>query len=242
MRSPSSLMVPGLAADLEVWTRSTTPMSERLPAKPALVSFFSIRLLLPFCEDHLHAGDDLFDVDRLGQVVVAAELEPLHLELDRLLVGQEDERDVPEALVALELLAQLEAVHLRHLGVREHEIRRPDFSHFSSASFPLMAVVTEKPAFFEADLHDARTSRHRRPGAGAAWPSRRLSAPFPPPRVRRSRQRTCSSVNSFFSPAARSLAVPGAAALEVPQAPGPRRSSWRVRLHPRRGKCRSAAA
>src|SRR5690606_16063974 len=67
-------------------------------------------LLLRLLENHPDAGDALFDVDRLGLVVLTAQLEPADLELHRLLVGEEDEGDATEALIGLERAAQLEAV------------------------------------------------------------------------------------------------------------------------------------
>jgi hypothetical protein len=115
-------------------------------------------LLLRLLEDHLHAGDDLFDVDGLRQVVVATELQAAHLELDRLLVGEEDEGDVLEALVRLERLAQLEAVHLRHLRVGQHEIRRADL-HLLDRVLAVNGRRHGEAGLLEADLHHAKALR-----------------------------------------------------------------------------------
>jgi hypothetical protein len=77
-----------------------------------------------FLQEDLDAREDLFDVDRLGEVVLHAELEAANLVLDVGLRGQEDERDRRPVGVLLEPLDQLEAVHLRHLRVGDDQVRR----------------------------------------------------------------------------------------------------------------------
>ena len=44
-------------------------------------------------EEQVHARDELADEDRLGEVVLDAELEAADLVLDRLLAREEDDRD-----------------------------------------------------------------------------------------------------------------------------------------------------
>ena len=82
------------------------------------------RLALLLLQQDLDARDDLFDVDRLGEVVLDAQLEPADLVLDVGLRRQEDERDRRPVGVLLEPLDELEAVHLRHLGVGDDEVGR----------------------------------------------------------------------------------------------------------------------
>jgi hypothetical protein len=75
-------------------------------------------LLLRLLENHPRPGDDLFDVDGLGQVVLAAHLQPADLELHGFLAGEEDERNVTKPLVRLEAPAELEPVQLVESGCR----------------------------------------------------------------------------------------------------------------------------
>jgi len=69
-----------------------------------------------------HAGEHLFLLERLGDVVDRSELEPLHL-LDG--VGQrghEDDRDIPSLRTLLEPLAGGEPVHVGHEHVEQDQI------------------------------------------------------------------------------------------------------------------------
>src|SRR5215470_20145199 len=99
----------GLAPDLErlyqIDHAHVREVSRKSGSRFALFDVLLFRLL----ENHPRAGDDLFDVDRLGQIVVAAQLEALHFELDRLLIGEKHERNLLEALIRLEDPAQLES-------------------------------------------------------------------------------------------------------------------------------------
>ena len=87
--------------------------------RPAAAS--SLRLLVQLDED-AHLGPQHPGVERLRQVVdgaggVAAE-GLVRLAVDR---GQEDDRDVPRPLAALDVRRGLEAVHAGHLHVEQDE-------------------------------------------------------------------------------------------------------------------------
>ena len=89
-------ITPDLRLISIVWIRSTTAMSASCPANLVRDSrlFSSSDCALLLLQEDLDAGDDLFDVDRLGEVVLDAELEAADLVLDVGLRGQEDERDL----------------------------------------------------------------------------------------------------------------------------------------------------
>ena len=79
---------------------------------------------LALLQEDVDAGDDLLDVDRLGQVVVDAQLEAADLVLDRVLGGQEDERDLTPVGVDPHPAPQLEAVAVGERRLRDDEVRR----------------------------------------------------------------------------------------------------------------------
>jgi hypothetical protein len=70
----------------------------------------------------VHARDDLFDVDGLGQVVLHAELEALDLALHRAVAREEHEGDLAGVLALAQPLHQLEPVHVRQAGVADDHI------------------------------------------------------------------------------------------------------------------------
>src|SRR5690606_13831553 len=75
------------------------------------------RLALVTLELELDAREDLFDVDRLGEVIGDAELEPLHLALDRRVAREEDQGNVLELLVLTELFHEGEPVEIGEDGI-----------------------------------------------------------------------------------------------------------------------------
>ena len=93
-RSPTNWITPDLRLTSIVWITSTTGMSATRPAnRIAVLALVEVRAL-PLLQQDVDPRDDLFDVDRLGQVVVDAELEAADLVLDRGLGGEEHERDL----------------------------------------------------------------------------------------------------------------------------------------------------
>src|SRR4029077_20573722 len=69
--------------------------------------------------------DDLFDVDRLGQIILDAELEAADLVLDRGLAREEYERDISPVCRRSYFLAELEAVDVvRKLGLADDQVGR----------------------------------------------------------------------------------------------------------------------
>src|SRR5262249_54027487 len=76
--------------------------------------FLGQRRALLLLKQDLHARDDLLDVDRLGQVLLDAELEAADLVLDGLGAGEEDERDLVPLRPLLQALTQAEPIELRH--------------------------------------------------------------------------------------------------------------------------------
>ena len=101
VRSPVNWMTPDLRLISIVWITSTTGMSATRPAnRVAVARAPRTRSRCRFCEQDVDPRDDLLDVDRLGQVVLDAELEAADLVLDRGLGGEEDERDLGPVGVA----------------------------------------------------------------------------------------------------------------------------------------------
>ena len=75
-------------------------------------------------QDRAHPRHQRRVVDRLGDVLVAAGIEPGH-DVDRIgLRGHQDDRHERQARVRLELPADLDAVLARHHDVEENQIRR----------------------------------------------------------------------------------------------------------------------
>ena len=70
----------------------------------------------------LDPGHELQVVDRLGQEVVGAGLEPANAVGNLVERGDHDDRDVRGCRIALETPANLEAVHVRHHHVEQHDI------------------------------------------------------------------------------------------------------------------------
>ena len=145
----------GLAAHLEGLHQIDHAHVRQAAAEPGLRLALLDPFLLDLLKNHLHAGDDLFDVDRLGQVVVAAQLEAAHLELDRLLAGEKDERNVAKAFVAFEHPGQLEAVHLGHSGFRQHQVGRRDL-HLVERVFAVNGRGHLKASLLQADFGNSQ--------------------------------------------------------------------------------------
>ncbi len=60
--------------------------------------------------------------DRLGEEIVGARLQPAHAVGGLIERGHHDHRDVVGYRVGLELAADLEAVHVRHHDVEQHDV------------------------------------------------------------------------------------------------------------------------
>ena len=80
-------------------------------------------------QNEVHARDDLFDVDRLGQVVLDAELEAADLALHRQVARQEDERDVGPFRACADLFDEREPVDARQARVGEDQVGPRDIEH-----------------------------------------------------------------------------------------------------------------
>ena len=111
-----------LAADLdrlqEIDDGHVRELAAELGAR--VLAFESLALLS--LQQHRDARRDLLDVDRLGQVVVDAELEATDLVFDCLRAGQEDERNRGPAIVFLDRRAKGKAVVTGEPRVRDDEI------------------------------------------------------------------------------------------------------------------------
>ncbi len=77
---------------------------------------------LDLVEEAPHPGHELLGRERLHQVVVSADLEGVDDVGHAVTLGEDDHRDVARARIVLEVAAELEAVHHRHLDVGEDEI------------------------------------------------------------------------------------------------------------------------
>ena len=71
-------------------------------------------------QDGADAGGQLVGVERLGDVVVGAEVEALGLVGGRALRGQQDDRDRP---ALAQLAHDLDAVEVGHHDVEQHDVR-----------------------------------------------------------------------------------------------------------------------
>ena len=115
--------------------------------------------LLPL-QHQVHAGDDLFDVDRLGEVVLDAELQPADLALDRGIARQEDERDRREVRALLDPLDEREPIPAGQARVRQDQVGQRQRHHVERA----LRVGRGRDAvarFAQADLEHAQA-----PGVG----------------------------------------------------------------------------
>ncbi len=85
----------------------------------------------------LDARLHLLPFERLGDVVHAAGAEGPQLIFDAIQGADEDHRDLPRALVQLELRAGLHAVHLGHVDVEDDQVGRDgpgDIDRFDAVS------------------------------------------------------------------------------------------------------------
>ncbi len=96
-----------------------------------LAGMEAVGVLEPFLlERRGHARAQHHGVERLGKVVGGAELDRAGDAFDLVDRGDHDDRDRPERRVLAHPLQHLEAVHLRHHDVEEHEVdlaRAEDF-------------------------------------------------------------------------------------------------------------------
>src|SRR5690606_17043254 len=74
------------------------------------------------------------------------------------LPGEEDDRDGGEVRIALQRPAQLEAVHLRHLGVRDDEVRSGDLDLLQRVA-PGHRGGDEEAGLLERPLEHAQAAR-----------------------------------------------------------------------------------
>ena len=70
-----------------------------------------------------NTGDHLTNVDRLGEVVLDAELQPTDLAFDRLIARQEHERDMRPFRILPQLFDELEAIQVAERRVGENQVR-----------------------------------------------------------------------------------------------------------------------
>jgi hypothetical protein len=101
---------------------STTGMSATREPRTVLLQIEELSLLL--LKQDVDPRDDLFDVDRLGEVVVDAELEAFDLVFNRRLGGEEDERNLGPVGHAAQTTTQLETVEVAgELRLGDDEVR-----------------------------------------------------------------------------------------------------------------------
>nr|WP_231864925.1 hypothetical protein [Sorangium cellulosum] len=117
-------------------------------------------LARPPREEQRHARDELAHEDRLGQVVLDAELQPADLVLDGPLAREEDDRDRGPVGVLLHLADEGISVHVGEARVAEDEVRRGDLELRESVRSVLRGghAVT---GLFQADLEDPNAARIR---------------------------------------------------------------------------------
>ena len=114
-------------------------------------------LALSALQLEVHARDDLLDVDRLGEVVLDAELEAADLALDRAIAGQEHEGDVRPIGVFAQMLDQREAVDLGQPSVRDDHVGRRQLHH-RQRTFAVTARCDTITGLTEAYREDSETS------------------------------------------------------------------------------------
>ena len=73
-------------------------------------------------QQRAHPREQLLALERLDEVVVGADVEPLHARVQRVARGQHEDRRV--VLVAAQLAGDLDAVHARQAEVEDDEIRQ----------------------------------------------------------------------------------------------------------------------
>ena len=151
----------GLAADVDRLEQVDEAHLRERAAEARLGHAAALEALaLVALQDEVHPRDDLFDVDRLGQVVLDAQLEAPDLALHRAVAREEDEGDLLGGLPLAELLDEGEAVHLREDRVREDEVRRGEVGHLERL-FPRVAGGDGVAGLPQAHLQDAKASRVR---------------------------------------------------------------------------------
>ncbi len=109
-------------------------------------------------EHQVHARDDLFDVDRLGEVVLDAQLEAADLALHRAVARQEDERDLGVLRALTELLDEAEAIELRQSSVAEDQVRLAELDHLEGR-LRILAARDRVPGLAQTDLQHPQASR-----------------------------------------------------------------------------------
>ena len=146
-------------------------------------------------QDRRDAQQQLFQVKRFGQVVVAAGLEAAHAVLGGALHRQEQHGRLDA--VAAQLRAELDPVHARHhdvedgeivwLGAQARESRSAVVRDVGAVALGLEVLADAgREVLFVVDDEYARRSLHcAAPPASASTPSRRV----PGPRLRRARCR-----------------------------------------------------
>ena len=109
-------------------------------------------------EKEVHARDELAHEDRLGEVVLDAELEPADLVFDRFLARQKDDRDRGPFRTLFEPPDERIAVHAGQLGVGEDEIGRRELD-LAEGIHAVSSRGDAVAGFLEADFEDPHTAR-----------------------------------------------------------------------------------
>ncbi len=98
-----------------------------------LVSVLEIALQPAQRQVRLDPSDDFLQLEGLGDVVDPAGREGAHLVLDVVQRADEENRDVCGLGIGLQLLADLEAVHLGHADVQQDQVGRGQFDRSQGA-------------------------------------------------------------------------------------------------------------
>ena len=95
-----------------------------------------------------HAGDELGHRERLGHVVVGADVEPAHPVLLLAAGGQHDDRDVAGPVAGADLAAELDARDVRQHPVEQHQVGLRPRRRRSAPRRRRAEVATVKPSFW----------------------------------------------------------------------------------------------
>ncbi len=110
-------------------------------------------LLGPAVQEHVDAGNEFSDEDRLGEVVLDAELEAPHLVLHGLAAGEENHGNGGPFGLLLHSLDQSEAVEPGETCVREHEVGCRELDFLQSIE-PVFGRGDRVARLLQADFED----------------------------------------------------------------------------------------